>query len=519
GGRGPLDDTLTIQRVYADGRHQPMRHARKSYRQTNKDFISANGRSVVRGGDGYIYVRDVTAENFSDAIIDAKDHVYLMNCTLENANRIIRVWSKAHVILVNCEVNLENGHEFIWLEDSQARLSYYNTTWNGRRDPDPARIGVHKGNSKSIISRNVKRLNYNPLDDVSPFFATSHDEISVQARVNGGGWRDVSPKGVGENGVGPVGDPRFAMPTLGNGTHEVRVRYSNNGRQGPLSDVLTYRVNKGRVDERSVKIVKGSANSGPVAPASNPAPPAPAAPTNTSSSSGASSSVSGSGDFIALKDHTSLFGLKANGDVGSLVSAKGGYGVRGGRYDQQADFLPKDGRNEAFLVDFNGPVRNVNLTLQMMSVRERGGLDESARWVALDANGRVVDQGALIAGAGQMVSSSTGRRRFSIKARSGFDALYVAPTAYRDGDGVTFYDNNSDFQFYAVTYSRQGGSGAARTAQRKVGDLDANAILLETAKELGGALARVPQDPEKAIVAYTQSPAAQPGAFADGDGF
>ncbi|MEM9169554.1 MAG: hypothetical protein AAGC56_07840, partial [Pseudomonadota bacterium] len=463
--RGPIDEPLTVQRVHADGGLEPMRFAGQNYGNGNKDFLDGGrSRSVSRGGDGYTYLRDVTARNFTDGIIDTKDTVYIMNATLENAHRILRVWNDSHVVLVNSEINLQNGESLIWLYDNSSRVSYYNTTWNGQPDPDPSLISVFQGNRNEVL-RNVQRLDENPLPDESDFFDTSFDQITVEVSRNGGPWQEVEIPNTGENGVGPIGDLLYDLPNLGNGDYQLRTFFSNDGVRGPASDTLSYTVRNGRVDYDGVSMSAApqsddDADDDANEPAPAPAPAADPAPAPAPQAIAASTPANGDNAAASLGDGVTLSALGFDGEAAQLTRISGGFGVGGGRYNQQADFDGVTGRSEAFRLDFDGLVEDVTVNLQMLGVREYQGQNETGRWVAFDAQGAEVGSGVLTPSAGRSIGP-TSRFAFDIDAGEPIAALEIRPTAYGDGAVQGKSGNNSDFQFYGVDYARAEEAPAA----------------------------------------------------------
>ena len=453
--RGAIDDTLTVSRVYADGGERPMNATGDSYKTTNRDFLTHDSKSVKYGGDGYVFMRDVTAKNFSDAIIDAKDTVYIMNATFENAFRILRAWPDAHIVIVNSEINLGDGKHLIWLADNSARVSYYNTTWNGKDHPDPDLIQIHRGNKSEALKNNIVELKENPLPDVSDFFATTVDTITVEVSVNGDAWREVEVPNTSGDGA-PVGDLLFELPNLGNGSYQLRASLEGDGRQSEDSNVISY-----KVDDAGYKYQPSNglvaSNDGDAAPDSTSAETDPA---KTVSLDGAMDGISAQPaptiNYRAVQDlgdDVTLVGVGTDGYARGLTYRDGGYGVAGNRYSQQLDYDGATGKSEAFLVDFGGSVRDVKLTLQKMGVNEYGSWDETAKWTAYDQNGDEVATGVITPDDGAATGRYSGYT-FDIKTSEPISALKIEALGYGGGVGANIAGNNSDFQFKSIDYAR-----------------------------------------------------------------
>lgn len=450
--RGALEDTLTVSRVYADGGERPMNVTGDNYTTTNRDFLTHDSKSVKYGGDGYVFLRDVTAKNFSDAIIDAKDTVYISNATFENAFRILRAWSDAHIVIVNSEINLGDGKQLIWLADNSARVSYYNTTWNGKDHPDPDLIAVHRGNKSEALKKNIVELKENPLPDVSDFFETNVDTVTVEVSVNGDAWREVDvPLGHGD---APIGDRLYELPSLGNGNYKLRTTLEADGKESDTSNVITYKVSDAGYRYKPVGDKLLASNKSDT-PAKEEAPVAEQVSLDEAFS-GLAPQAAPSINYRAvagLGDDVTLVGVGADGTARVLTYRDGGYGVAGSRYNQQLDYNGSSGKSEAFLIDFGGSVEDVKLTLQKLSIDEYRSWDETAKWTAYDANGDEVATGLLTGKDGKATGRHSGFT-FELDTSEPVSALKIEAVGYQYGAGADLRGNNSDFQFKSVSYDR-----------------------------------------------------------------
>ncbi|MEO1065960.1 MAG: calcium-binding protein [Pseudomonadota bacterium] len=220
-------DTTYIQRVTADGQIGVL----ESYRTSpNTDFI-ANER-----GNAPVYLRDITAENFSDGIVDNKSVIYIQNATFEEAYRVLRAHEGAEIIIANSELSSENGQALAWLGGPNAKISFYNTTWNGKPRPDADDVRGEGLSVEETLARIVE-LDHNPLPEIDPFFATSVEKTHIEIQEEDGTWTPLTIDGV-EGGFPPIGDPRFDISSVVDGDAQIRVRYEANGEFGPYSDTL-----------------------------------------------------------------------------------------------------------------------------------------------------------------------------------------------------------------------------------------------------------------------------------------
>jgi hypothetical protein len=216
-----------IQRVFADGQEAPD----ASYDRSNTDFISIERNSAP------VFVRYATGRRFGDAGVDAKSNVALMNVTINGAHRTLRIWSGATLTIANAIINVPQGHEQVWMQQSSSRLRYYNTLWCiGSANPspndsacstNPTTIGVD-GISVGQARQQMEALSSNPLTSNS-FFATEIDRVVIEySNNNGSTWTTMATGGA--SGRAPYGDTRYRIPfNLNSGTYRFRAHYERNG--------------------------------------------------------------------------------------------------------------------------------------------------------------------------------------------------------------------------------------------------------------------------------------------------
>ncbi len=194
----PTRGTTYIKNVEADGGKKPL----NSYSQSNTDFLKT-GRQ-----NGDTYVKYATASNFSDAMVDGKSTVYLMNVTFDSAFRALRVWDGEEIIIVNSEINVPKDETLIWLGGKGSKVKYYNTTWNGKSDPDPDMVDLDGGSSM----KQIQKLSSNPLPKKSSFFDDEISTVSFDVSKDGGKtWEKLKGGTFGEEGEALRGDVHFDL--------------------------------------------------------------------------------------------------------------------------------------------------------------------------------------------------------------------------------------------------------------------------------------------------------------------
>lgn len=231
-----------IQRAYVDFLEAPD----STYSISNTDFIGVEFNSSP------IYVRGATARNFGDAGVDTKSTgVYLMNVTLENANRMLRSWDGTEITIVNSIINAPPGFAQAWLYDNSSSIRYYNTIWCvGAIDPAPGNSActstptLVEGEviSGTQAATRITQLSANPLPGVSPVFATQIDKIVVEYSTNGGAtWQVMNLPNAGGGGLpAPIGDTRYRIPlNLNTAAYVFRASFERGGaRVGEFSATI-----------------------------------------------------------------------------------------------------------------------------------------------------------------------------------------------------------------------------------------------------------------------------------------
>lgn len=216
-----------IQHVYADCLEAPD----SSYARSNVDFIGIERNSAP------VFVRYATGRRFSDAGIDAKSNVALMNVTIDGAHRALRAWSNVTITIANAIINVPAGHEQVWVQGTGARVRYYNTLWcigstnPSPNDPacrtNPTAIGVD-GITETQARQQITALSSNTLTSNS-FFATQIDRVIVQYSSNGGrAWTTMATGGAA--GSAPRGDLRYRIPVnFSSGAYLFRAYFERSG--------------------------------------------------------------------------------------------------------------------------------------------------------------------------------------------------------------------------------------------------------------------------------------------------
>lgn len=214
---------LQVLRSYANGQDKPVTGV-PEYKYTNTDFFDNNNRTV--DPDNVAFFRDITAHNFSDAIFDIKNVTYITNATITDAFRILRAHNDTTIVITNSDIKLGSGKEYIQLEGYNARVYYYNVTWDGKDAPPTDKIGIaeiYDGTAarEKVKRTNVVKLTSDPLADLDSFFTPHVDRYRAQISVNGDGWRPLDLPSDGWFGR-HVGDTLVKIPDLGNGVYRIR---------------------------------------------------------------------------------------------------------------------------------------------------------------------------------------------------------------------------------------------------------------------------------------------------------
>ncbi len=216
-----------LQRIFADCIEAPD----SSYERSNVDFIGVERNSAP------VFVRYATGRRFSDAGIDAKSNIALMNVTIDGAHRALRAWSNVTITIANAIINVPAGHEQVWVQGAGARVRYYNTLWCiGATTPSPNAPGCSNsptaigadGVTEAQARQQVTALSSNTLTSNS-FFATQIDRVVIQSSNDGGHTWTAMASG-GAAGRAPLGDMRYRIPfSLSSGTYLFRAYFERNG--------------------------------------------------------------------------------------------------------------------------------------------------------------------------------------------------------------------------------------------------------------------------------------------------
>ncbi|MEM8502887.1 MAG: tandem-95 repeat protein [Cyanobacteria bacterium P01_D01_bin.1] len=150
-----------------------------------------------------------------------------------------------------------------------------------------------------------------------------------------------------------------------------------------------------------------------------------------------------------------ITGYGSNGRSAVLRKGAGGLSVRGGRFGNQIDFDADLGRGEGLNIDFGKAVRQVGVVLGRMESDDGEGLPETGLWRAYGTDGSQIATGKLDPNSAESLGS--GDYRFKIAARQAIAKLTIEATAYGNGAGTQYKDNNSDFTLQSLTYSSSTG--------------------------------------------------------------
>ena len=242
GGAIKLDRTgvapTYVQRVFADAQASPD----PSYDICNTDFIGVERNATP------LYVRGATGRNFGDGGVDAKSNVYLMNVSIQNVHRGLRVWSNSRITIANSIINVPAGQQHVWLYDSTSSVRYYNVLWCvGATNPSPSDPAC--GTSPTVVSGDkisstqaraqIVALSTNPLPALSNFFRTQIDRIVIEySRDAGRTWHAMASGG--STGRPPLGDTRYRVPfSLSGYSYLFRVHFERNGARVGSSVVVS----------------------------------------------------------------------------------------------------------------------------------------------------------------------------------------------------------------------------------------------------------------------------------------
>ncbi|MBE9062324.1 cadherin-like domain-containing protein [cf. Phormidesmis sp. LEGE 11477] len=158
------------------------------------------------------------------------------------------------------------------------------------------------------------------------------------------------------------------------------------------------------------------------------------------------------GSRLIWTDGVEVTGYSADGTDALLKKSSGGLSVRGGRYGNQIDFDADLGKGEGLNIGFSGAVRQLSVVLTQMEIDDGAGLPETGLWRAYDAEGRQIAVGKLDPSKAEQLGDSS--FRFAITPQKAIAKLTIEATAYGNGAGRQYSDNNSDFRLQSLTYSR-----------------------------------------------------------------
>ena len=163
------------------------------------------------------------------------------------------------------------------------------------------------------------------------------------------------------------------------------------------------------------------------------------------------------GSRLVWDDGVEVTGYSADGNAAALKKSSSGLAVRGGRYGNQIDFDADLGKGEGLNLDFGGSIRQLSVVLGRMELDDGEGLPETGLWRAYGTDGSEVAAGQLDPSSAESLGG--GNYRFAIDAGVDIARISIEATAYGDGTGTQYKDNNSDFSLLNVTYSRVGKGG------------------------------------------------------------
>ncbi|HUS96142.1 MAG TPA: malectin domain-containing carbohydrate-binding protein [Hyphomicrobiaceae bacterium] len=208
GSTSPTIGITYIKNTFGDAKEAPL----TSYSTSNNDFIAVERNSAP------VYMQYATAKNFSDAIIDNKSKIYIMNATFEDAYRVLRAHDGAEIIIVNSIISAADGKTLLWLGGPNAKISYYNVTWNGLDHPDPSVIGYYGGLTATTVMSRIVKLTENPLPAMSSFFENEIATVKFEYSRDGQTWTALNNGSFGTAGKALAGDIRFDLnlPTTTN---------------------------------------------------------------------------------------------------------------------------------------------------------------------------------------------------------------------------------------------------------------------------------------------------------------
>ena len=230
-----------LLRLYGNGYDQP---SKPTSGDLNTDFLTLNNQY---GNAGTVYVRDVTTKNFADAGIDVKNEIFIMNATIGDSFRALKLYPNATVTIVNSEITSVKGGEQAQLWGTDTRIYHYNTTWDGKFTHDPSKIGVSDAPARmreSIKQNHIVQLKENPLPKIDDFFTVDDAQYKAQVSVNGGRWIDLDLPNNGYLSTA-IGDTLIELPNLGAGSYQMRAWTVEDGKTSAVATSATFNLKGG----------------------------------------------------------------------------------------------------------------------------------------------------------------------------------------------------------------------------------------------------------------------------------
>ena len=172
------------------------------------------------------------------------------------------------------------------------------------------------------------------------------------------------------------------------------------------------------------------------------------------------------GSHLVWAEDVKITGFNADGTDGLLKKSSHGLSVQGGRYSKQIDFDANLGKGEGLNLDFGGTVRQLSVALSCIEIDDGKGLPETGLWRAYGTDGSQIATGKLDPTTAKKLGDSS--YRFAIATQEDIAKLTIEATAYGNGAGAHYRNNNSDFRLESITYSRVRSSTGIPTNKQPV---------------------------------------------------
>ncbi|MBE9062325.1 tandem-95 repeat protein [cf. Phormidesmis sp. LEGE 11477] len=158
--------------------------------------------------------------------------------------------------------------------------------------------------------------------------------------------------------------------------------------------------------------------------------------------------LNGAAGVQSWEDDVTINAYSADGSDARISYRKaGGFGIAGGRYDNQVDYDVKQKSGERLEIDFNGNVKQASFTLGWTSPQQDP--KNLGIWKAFSTSGSLVATGALDYSTATKVNKNG--YQFAIATNQKFARLTMEATASASGQAMR---NDSDFSLEDVTYTR-----------------------------------------------------------------